>query len=71
MCNSCNSSLFLSCETFGVWFYVIIAGIVLITAGIIAGIVFKIRKDRKIRGTELSEPLTDDSKYKDASESDQ
>jgi hypothetical protein len=63
MCDSCNSSEFLSCETFGVWFYVIIGGLVLIIAGIIAGVVLKMRKDRNRRGMNQSEPLTNDSQY--------
>jgi heme/copper-type cytochrome/quinol oxidase subunit 2 len=68
MCDICSSSGFLSCETFGVWFYVIIGGIVLIVAGIVAGIVFKIRKNRKIE-MDLSEPLTNDSRYEYTSKS--
>jgi hypothetical protein len=63
MCENCSNSSFLSCETFGVWFYVLIEAIVLIVCW--HGV--KIKKNRNIRGMELSEPLTDDTKYKDAS----
>jgi hypothetical protein len=62
MCESCSSSDFLSCKTFGVWFYLIIAGFILLISVIIAGIMFKIRKNRKMSETLLSEPLIDDTK---------
>jgi hypothetical protein len=67
MCGKCDSFGFLSCSSFGVWFYVILAGLILVVAGIVMLIVLKIRKNRKEPDIGLSEPLTGDSKSRDAS----
>jgi hypothetical protein len=60
MCDSCDSSAFLSCSTFGVCFYVIIGALVLVAVVIHTLIILKMRRNREAREMDFSGPLTGD-----------
>lgn len=70
MCSKCSSGGALSCDEFGVWFYLIVIGSILIVAGGVLFAVFKMKKRQKQDSmfteekTKMSEPFVSEKEDK-------